>query len=125
MAGWAALPLGDVAQRLCTVSTIKVNKKGALLEICKPSIFVGDTHTSLESLFSKSRVQGRIFIFFSWGCKKFRGVVMIMCRGGSRVFDDRFTRFTQVIGGSGGMPPGQILKFGALKQHFLRSSVTF
>ena len=26
------------------------------------------------------------------------GVVMIMCRGGSRVFDDRFTGFTQLIG---------------------------
>jgi hypothetical protein len=56
MAGWAALLLGDVAQRPCTVLTIKVNKKVALLEICKASIFVGDTHTSLESLFSKSRV---------------------------------------------------------------------
>jgi hypothetical protein len=50
---------------------------------------------------------------------------MIVCRGGSRVFDDRFTRFTQVIGGSGGMPPRKSLKFGALKQHFLRSGVTF
>jgi hypothetical protein len=49
---------------------------------------------------------------------------MIMCRGGSRVFDERFTRFTQLIGGSRGMPPGKKLKFGALKQHFLRSGVT-
>ena len=48
-----------------------------------------------------------------------------MIRGGSRVFDDRFTRFTQLIGGSGGMPAGKMLKFGALKQHFLRSGVTF
>jgi hypothetical protein len=45
---------------------------------------------------------------------------MIMCSGGSRVFDDRFTRFTQLLGGSGSMPlpPGHS---GALKQHFLHS----
>ena len=48
-----------------------------------------------------------------------------MCRGGSGVFDYRFTRFTQLIGGSGGMPPEKILKFGALKQHFMCSGVTF
>jgi hypothetical protein len=67
------------------------------------------------------------FSYFSLGgvCKNFRGVLMIMCRGGSRVFDDWFTRFTQLIGGPGACPPGKILKFGALKQHFLRSGVTF
>ena len=46
--------------------------------------------------------QGRIFIFFSGGVGRNNseggGVVMIMCRGGSRVFDDRFTGFTQLIG---------------------------
>ena len=44
------------------------------------------------------------FSYFSLGggAKISGGVVMIMCRGGSRVFDDRFTRFTQLIGGSGG-----------------------
>jgi hypothetical protein len=40
------------------------------------------------------------FSYFSLGGRKNSGgVVMIMCRGGSRVFDDRFTRFTQLIGG--------------------------
>ena len=67
------------------------------------------------------------FSYFSLGrgAKNSGGVVMIMCRGGSRIFDDRFTRFTQVIGGPGACPPGKNLKFGALKQHFLRSGVTF
>jgi hypothetical protein len=54
-----------------------------------------------------------------------RAVVMIMCRGGSRVFDERFTRFTQLIGGSGGMPPRKKIKiwgsetaFPAFWRHF-------
>jgi hypothetical protein len=38
------------------------------------------------------------FSYFFWGGAKNSGVVvMIMCRGGSRVFDERFTRFTQLI----------------------------
>jgi hypothetical protein len=45
-------------------------------------------------------------------------------RGGSSFLDDRFTRSTQPLGGSGSMPPGKFLKFGPLKQHFLRSGVT-
>ena len=41
------------------------------------------------------------YIFLCGGAKLSGGVVMIMWRGRSRVFDDRFTRFTQLIGGSG------------------------
>ena len=47
------------------------------------------------------------FSYFSLGggAKNSGGVVMIICRGGSRIFEDRFTRFTQVIGGPGAYPP--------------------
>jgi hypothetical protein len=57
--------------------------------------------------------QGRIFIFFSGGVEKIQGGGGDdHVQGRSRVFDDRFTRFTQLIGGSVGMPLGKILKFG-------------
>jgi hypothetical protein len=66
------------------------------------------------------------FHIFLWGGAKLSGgVVMIMCRGGSRVFDDRFIRFTQLLGGSGGMPPRKKFKIWENFQHFLRSGVTF
>ena len=32
---------------------------------------------------------------------------------------------TQFLGGSGGMPPGNVLKFGSLKWHFLHFEGTF
>jgi hypothetical protein len=55
------------------------------------------------------KIQGR-FSYFSLGggVQKIQGVVMIMCRGGSGVFDDRFTRFTQLIGGPEACPPEKI-----------------
>ena len=45
--------------------------------------------------------------------KRRKTVKMTANRGGSSVLDDRFTRYTQ------------FLKFGPLKQRFLRSGVTF
>jgi hypothetical protein len=52
---------------------------------------------------------------------------VIICRGGSRVFDDRFTRLTQLIGGSvqGHAPRKNFKIWGSETLHFLRSGVTF
>jgi hypothetical protein len=54
------------------------------------------------------RADFHIFLGGGGGQKIQGGGVMIMCRGGSRVFDDRFTRFTQLIGGPGACPPEKI-----------------
>jgi hypothetical protein len=54
------------------------------------------------------------FSYFSLGGAKISGgVVMIMSRGGSRDFDDRFTRFTQLMGGPGACPPENFKIWGS------------
>ena len=47
----------------------------------------------------------------------YSGVARILVRGGHS--DDT------IVGGSGGMPPGNCLKFGSLKRHFMHFEGTF